>query len=51
MNVAQVDRSRGGDFPYTPAELAAIAAAVRNEGYPPQGRDGVGTVIRKREAA
>lgn len=37
-------------FPYTSAELVAIAQAVRNEGYPPQGRTGVGTVLRKRTA-
>jgi hypothetical protein len=34
-------------FPYTPAQLRRITVAVRNEGYPPQGRTGVGTVVRK----
>jgi hypothetical protein len=47
LNVAQTDRTRGSDFPYTAAELRQIARAVRNEGYPPQGRTGVGTVVRR----
>jgi hypothetical protein len=46
-NVAETNRDRRADFPYTDAELAAIKAAVRNEAYPPQGRRGVGTVIRR----
>lgn len=37
-------------FPYSSAELAAIMRAVQNEAYPPQGRTGVGTVLRKRPA-
>lgn len=41
-NVAETDRSRGADFPYTTAELRQIAAAVRNEGYPASGRIEVG---------
>lgn len=48
-NVAKANLQYPG-FPYTPTELAQIAAAVRNEGYPPQGRTGIGTVLRKRSA-
>jgi hypothetical protein len=47
LNVAQTDRTRGSDFPYTAAELRQIARAVRNEGYPPQGRHGIGRVDRR----
>jgi hypothetical protein len=45
VNVAQVnDRNRGG---FTPADIERIKTAVANEAYPPQGRCGVGTVIRR----
>ena len=49
-NVTDAIRRPPGDFPYTAAELARIAAAVRNEGYPPEGRTGVGTVLKKGRA-
>lgn len=45
-DVAQANRQHPA-FPYTPAELQAIAKAVRNEGYPPQGRTGIGAAVRK----
>lgn len=48
-NIAEANHSRGADW-YSPAELAAIMQAVRNEAYPPQGRTGIGTVLRKRPA-
>jgi hypothetical protein len=44
-NVAHVnDRNPGG---FTAADIARIREAVRNEAYPPQGRAGVGTVVRR----
>lgn len=46
-NVAEMNRTRPPDFPYTPAELARIARGVRNEAYPPQGRHGVGAAVRR----
>jgi hypothetical protein len=47
VNVAQVnDRNRGG-FTLSPADIERIKTAVANEAYPPQGRAGVGTVIRR----
>ncbi len=47
MNVAQTnDRNRGG-FSLTSDEIRRIKAAVANEAYPPQGRAGVGTVVRR----
>lgn len=49
QNVAQTNRSRGADW-YTATDLAAIMRAVKNEGYPPQGRTGVGTVARRTTA-
>lgn len=45
-DIAQANRQHPG-FPYTPDQLRQIAVAVRNEGYPPQGRNGIGTVIRR----
>lgn len=46
VNVAKSNLQHPG-FPYTPDQLRQVAAAVRNEGYPPQGRAGIGTVVRK----
>lgn len=45
-NVAR-DNVQHPAFPYTATQLQAIMRAVRNEGYPPQGRSGVGAAIRK----
>jgi hypothetical protein len=47
--VAEADRRRGSDW-FTPSELAAIVNPVRNEGYPPAGRTGVGAALRKASA-
>jgi hypothetical protein len=45
MNVSQInDRNRGG---FTAADIARIKTAVANEAYPPQGRCGAITVIRR----
>lgn len=44
-NVAAAnDRNPGG---FTPDEIARIRRAVANEAYPPQGRVGFGTVVRR----
>jgi hypothetical protein len=48
-NAAKADEQQPA-FPYTPKQLRQIAAAVRDEGYPPQGRNGLGTVVRRRAA-
>jgi hypothetical protein len=43
----RADRDLRPLFPYSPDELARIILAVRNEAYPPEGRSGIGTVLRQ----
>jgi len=49
-NASRVDRQGKPGFPYSSDEVVRIMRAVRNEGYPPQGRTGVGSVLRNRTA-
>src|SRR6188508_2387899 len=46
-NVSQTNDRNGGGFSLTATEIRQIKAAVANEAYPPQGRAGVGTVVRR----
>jgi hypothetical protein len=47
-NVAEQDQNKNlPDFPYSPAELRRISAAVQAEGYPPVGRTGVAAALQE----
>ncbi|MFI5895646.1 hypothetical protein ACIA5D_36680 [Actinoplanes sp. NPDC051513] len=47
-NVAATDRTRPADWPYTEQEMRQVRDAVQREAYPPAGRTGVGSVLRRR---
>lgn len=47
MNVAATDRNRSTDWPYSDLEMQQIKTAVQREAYPPAGRTGVGTVVKR----
>jgi hypothetical protein len=46
VNVAQADRRRAQDWPYTDEQMRQMMAAVQREAYPPAQRTGVGSVVR-----
>ncbi len=46
MNIAEANTNRR-DWQPTREQVAQIMRALRNEAYPPAGRSGVGTVLRR----
>ncbi len=47
MNIAEVNTNQPRDWAPSPEQIQRVLRALRNEAYPPAGRTGVGTVLRR----